>query len=58
MGWQEDVGAKGQDYALTSTFLQIGIICGEPIVNQLNRRFPVPKVLGLSMVVWTAVRLS
>jgi hypothetical protein len=33
MGWQADVGAKGQDYALTSTFLWIGIIVGEPIVS-------------------------
>lgn len=32
MGWQANVGAKGQDYALTSTFLYIGIIVGEPIV--------------------------
>jgi hypothetical protein len=34
MGWITDVGAKGQDYALTSTFLWIGIIIGEPIVRQ------------------------
>ena len=33
MGWQADVGAVGQDYALTSTFLYIGIIIGEPIVS-------------------------
>lgn len=33
MGWQADVGAKGQDYALTSTFLWIGIIIGEPLVS-------------------------
>lgn len=33
MGWQKDVGAKGQDYALTSTFLWIGIIVGEPLVS-------------------------
>lgn len=33
MGWQEDVHAKGQDYALTATFLWIGIIVGEPIVS-------------------------
>lgn len=33
MGWQDDVGAKGQDYALTATFLWIGIIIGEPIVS-------------------------
>lgn len=32
MGWQNDVGAVGQDYALTSTMLWIGIIIGEPIV--------------------------
>jgi hypothetical protein len=34
MGWQDDVGAKGQDYALTSTFLWCGIIVGEPIVSR------------------------
>lgn len=33
MGWQDDVGAKGQDYALTSTMLWIGIIIGEPVVR-------------------------
>jgi hypothetical protein len=32
MGWQANVGAKGQDFALTSTFLWCGIIAGEPIV--------------------------
>jgi hypothetical protein len=33
MGWQTNVGAKGQDFALTSTFLWCGIIAGEPIVR-------------------------
>lgn len=55
MGWQKDVGAVGQDYALTSTFLWAGVIVGEPVVNQLNRRLPVAKVLGVSMLMWTAV---
>jgi hypothetical protein len=70
MGWQADVGAKGQDYALTSTLLWAGIICGEPIVrripfqllgsahpqaNQLVRRLPVAKLLGSAMLIWTAV---
>lgn len=75
MGWRKNVGAVGQDYALTSTFLYVGIIIGEPIVshhlgtvnrsplltdprqvNQCIRRFPVAKILGYSMVCWTAVR--
>jgi hypothetical protein len=73
MGWQADVGAVGQDYALTSTMLYVGIIVGEPIVslnfssramapdlhnkvNQCIRRLPVAKILGVSMVIWTAVR--
>jgi len=34
MGWIDDVGAKGQDYALTGTFLWIGIMAGEPIVRR------------------------
>jgi hypothetical protein len=55
MGWQKDVGAVGQDYALTSTFLWVGVIFGEPVVNQLNRRLPIAKVLGTAMVFWTAV---
>lgn len=58
MGWQQDVGAVGQDYALTSTFLWAGVIVGEPIINQLNRRCPVAKVLGYSMIVWTGVSTS
>lgn len=33
MGWQANIGAKGQDYALTSTLLWVGIIIGEPIVS-------------------------
>jgi hypothetical protein len=33
MGWQEDVGAKGQDFAMTSTVMWIGIIAGEPLVS-------------------------
>lgn len=57
MGWQEHVGAAGQDYALTSTFLWVGIIAGEPIVNQMVRKFPVAKVLGYSMIVWSGVSL-
>lgn len=58
MGWQEHVGAKGQDYALTSTFLWVGIIAGEPIVNQMVRKFPVAKVLGYSMIIWSGVSLT
>ena len=34
MGWQEDVGAKGQDFAMTSTVMWIGIIAGEPLVGR------------------------
>ena len=56
MGWQADVHAKGQDYALTSTFLWAGVIVGEPIINQLIRKIPAAKVLGGAMVVWSAVR--
>ena len=33
MGWIPDVGAQGQDYAMTSTLLWVGIISGEPIVS-------------------------
>jgi hypothetical protein len=40
MGWIDDVGAKGQDYALTGTFLWIGIMAGEPIA----RRHPTKRV--------------
>lgn len=47
--------AVGQDYALTSTMLWIGIIVGEPIVNQCVRKFPVAKILGGSMVLWSAL---
>ncbi len=55
MGWQANVGAIGQDYALTTTLLWCGIIVGEPIVNQFIRRLPVAKVLAISMVVWSCV---
>lgn len=33
MGWLEDINAQGQDYALTSTVMWIGILVGEPIVR-------------------------
>lgn len=39
----------------TDPRLWIGIIIGEPIVNQLVRRLPVAKVLAYSMVVWSAL---
>ena len=41
MGWQDDVGAKGQDYALTSTFLWIGIILGEPVASLFSPKVSV-----------------
>jgi hypothetical protein len=34
MGWLEDINAQGQDYALTSTVMWIGILAGEPIVSK------------------------
>lgn len=55
MGWLTDVNAQGQDYALTGTFLWLGVIAGEPLVNQLIRKLPVAKVLGYSMVAWSGV---
>lgn len=57
MGWQASVGAKGQDYALTSTVFWCGVIVGEPLVNQFIRRMPVAKVLAGSMMVWSVVRI-
>jgi hypothetical protein len=36
MGWQTDVGAVGNDYALSGTFLWCGIIAGEPFVRQVD----------------------
>ncbi|OCF31218.1 hypothetical protein I316_07187 [Kwoniella heveanensis BCC8398] len=58
MGWQESVGAKGQDYALTSTMLWAGIIAGEPIANQLVRKLPLGKLLGTAMMIWTALLIG
>jgi hypothetical protein len=36
MGWLPDIGAQGQNYALTSTILWIVIIAGEPIVSYIS----------------------
>ncbi|WWD20485.1 hypothetical protein CI109_104961 [Kwoniella shandongensis] len=58
MGWLEDVGATGQDYALTSTVLWIGLVAGNPVASQLIRRFPVAKVLAASMLVWTGLAFA
>lgn len=55
MGWLEDVGAQGQDYALTSTFFWIGLIAAEPFANHLVQRLPVAKVLSCAMMIWTAL---
>lgn len=33
MGWRQDVGAKGQDYAMTGTMLWLGVMSGEPFVS-------------------------
>jgi len=38
MGWLEDINAQGQDYALTSTVMWIGILAGEPIVSRLRMK--------------------
>ncbi|OCF36980.1 hypothetical protein I316_01578 [Kwoniella heveanensis BCC8398] len=58
MGWLEDVGAKDQDYALSSTVLWIGLVAGNPVASQLIRRFPVAKVLAASMLVWTGLAFA
>nr|XP_019048766.1 hypothetical protein I302_02541 [Kwoniella bestiolae CBS 10118]OCF27696.1 hypothetical protein I302_02541 [Kwoniella bestiolae CBS 10118] len=54
----DDVGAKNNDYALTSTLLWCGIIVGEPIANQLVRRFPLGKLLGSAMIVWSGLLMG
>ncbi|WOO79996.1 putative transporter [Vanrija pseudolonga] len=58
MGWLQDINAKGQDYALTSTFMWIGIIVGEPLANQAVRRLPVAKVLGVGIVIWSVLLIG
>ncbi|WWD08936.1 hypothetical protein V865_007051 [Kwoniella europaea PYCC6329] len=58
MGWIDDVGAKGNQYALTSTLLWCGIIVGEPIANQLVRRFPLGKLLGSAMIIWSGLLMG
>ncbi|WWC58155.1 uncharacterized protein I303_100690 [Kwoniella dejecticola CBS 10117] len=58
MGWIQDVNAAGNDYALTSTLLWCGIIVGEPIANQLVRRFPLGKLLGSAMIVWSGLLMG
>jgi hypothetical protein len=40
---------------IQSTMLWVGVICGEPVINQLIRRFPVAKLLGGSMILWSAL---
>jgi hypothetical protein len=68
MGWQTDVGAVGNDYALSATFLWCGIIAGEPFVrqvdlntfaetNQLTRPLPLGKLLGSDMLIWSIASL-
>ncbi|ORY35084.1 putative MFS transporter [Naematelia encephala] len=55
MGWQIDVGAKGQDFSLTTTMLWCGIIIAEPFANQGMRRFPIAKLLASGMLIWTGL---
>ncbi|WWC85847.1 uncharacterized protein L201_000714 [Kwoniella dendrophila CBS 6074] len=58
MGWIEDTGAKGNEYALTSTLLWCGIIVGEPMANQLVRRLPLGKLLGSAMLIWSGLLMG
>lgn len=58
MGWRQDVGARGQDYAMTGTMLWIGVMVGEPFASQFVRRFPIAKMLSCTMVAWTALSFS
>lgn len=36
MGWMEDVGMEGQDFALASTVLWIGLTAGNPLVRTFH----------------------
>ncbi|ODN77029.1 hypothetical protein L202_05573 [Cryptococcus amylolentus CBS 6039] len=55
MGWLEDVGAKGQDFSLTTTLLWCGIIIGEPVANQLVRRLSLRYILSGGIFIWSAL---
>jgi MFS family permease len=52
MGLQADTNMHGQDYALTSTVLWIGIIAGEFPANRIVQRFPTARVLGIAIILW------
>ncbi|KAJ7908972.1 major facilitator superfamily domain-containing protein [Mycena leptocephala] len=52
MGLRPDTHMTGQDYALTSTFVWIGIIVGEFPANRAIQVFPAAKLLGASMIIW------
>lgn len=69
MGWLKDVGVKGQEYQLTSTFVWVGTIVAAPLVRWLIprgglpltrqaaqgvRRLPLGKYLGYSVLIWSA----
>ncbi|RSH86801.1 uncharacterized protein EHS24_005074 [Apiotrichum porosum] len=58
MNWITDVGAVGQDYALTTTVLWCGIILAEPFANQLIRRLPMAKLLAGGIVIWSVLLLG
>lgn len=46
MGWQKDVGSKGNDIPNVASLYWAGYLCAEPFAAQVVRRFPVAKCLG------------
>lgn len=58
MGWQEDVGAKGNDIPNVISLFWAGFICAEPLSAQLIRRFPVAKCLGTGILIWGFINIG
>lgn len=58
MGWQEDVGSKGNDISNVTSLFWAGFICAEPFSAQLVRRFPVAKLLGSGILTWSFINVG
>ncbi|WOO79525.1 putative transporter [Vanrija pseudolonga] len=58
MGWIENVNTDTNHYGLTSTLHWVGLIAGEPLCNQLVRYLPLGKLMGVAVILWSALLMG
>lgn len=58
MGWIENVNTDTNHYGLTSSLHWVGLIAGEPLANQLVRYLPLGKLMGVAVLIWSALLMG